>query len=41
MKLILTGGKNGFKNPIKISVETYAIKEGAYLRLIRDLFLIS
>lgn len=30
-----------FKNPIQISVETYAIKEGAYLWLRRDLFLIS
>lgn len=30
-----------FKNPIKISVETCAIKELAYLWLLRDLFLIS
>lgn len=30
-----------FNNPIKISVEIYAIKEGAYLWLPRDLFLIS
>lgn len=29
------------KNPIKISVKTYAIKEDAHLQLPRDLFLIS